>query len=110
MSSSRFLRVIAGSVVLCLALPLHGQGTGAVSPLERLGEDAYQRVKDASGVVLLSVNWNRKTKCSAFDGARLLSLSFDRGPDARGDGAPGDLVIDDPQPAARVASGPLAAG
>jgi TPR repeat protein len=98
MSASRQRRLIAASVVLCLALPSHGQVAIRAAPLEKMSATAYGQLKDVIGVVLLSVNWNPRANCSGFDDARLLSLSFDRGPDARADGAPGDLVVDEPMP------------
>lgn len=95
---SRIPRLIAGSVSLCVSLASHGQAENIASPLEKLGAEAYLQQKDVKGVVLLSVNWNPRMNCSGFESAQLLSLSFDRGPDGRGDDAPGDLVIEDPLP------------
>jgi TPR repeat protein len=58
--------------------------------------EAYLQQKDAKGLVLLSVNWNRRMNCSGFESAQLLSLSFDQLPSSRGDDAPGDIVVDGP--------------
>lgn len=97
MNFPEFFRLVAASA-LCIASLAHGQGADPALPLEKLGEEAYLRQKDAKGVVLLSVNWNRRMNCSGFDSARLRGLSFDRLAGARGDDAPGDLVVDEPMP------------
>jgi len=82
----------------CLTLLLHAQGTNAALPLQAMGVQEYLQQKDTMGVVLMSVNWNPRTNCGGFESAQLLSLSFDQVPTARGDDAPGDLVMDNPQP------------
>ena len=89
---------VAVPLLLCLVLPAHAQAAGSAIQLQMLGAAEYQREKAAMGVVLLSVNWNPRTKCSGFDSARLQSLSFDQVPTVRDDAVPGDLVIDDSQP------------
>jgi uncharacterized protein len=98
MFHSRLASLFAAPLFLCLALASHAQGTGTALPLQMIGAEAFQRLKAVTGIVLLSVNWNGRTNCGGFAEARLLSLSFDRMPDARGDDAPGDLVVDDPRP------------
>jgi TPR repeat protein len=89
-------RFLAASLLVVLALPSHALTTGTALPLQAMGAEIYSQQKDAMGVVLLSVNWNRRLQCSGFENAQLLSLSFDQLPSSRGDDAPGDIVIEGP--------------
>ena len=82
---------------LGVAPPSHAQRLSVAMPLQMVGENEYQRLKTTVGVVLLSVNWNAKVKCSGFESARPQGLVFDQVPNARGDEERGDLVIDVPR-------------
>ena len=86
MTFSRLSSLFAASFFLCLALPSHAQSV-----------ETYLKQKDAKGLVLLSVNWDRRMNCSGFESARLLGLSFDQLPSVRRDDAPGDIVVDGPK-------------
>jgi tetratricopeptide (TPR) repeat protein len=92
----RFPILFSVLAALCVALPSYAQRLDVAVPLGTMGPDMYRQLKGAMGVVLLSVNWNPKA-CPGFESAQLLGLSFDQVPTARGDEAPGDLVIDEPQ-------------
>lgn len=92
----KILRSLAWLLLLCPMLPSHAQRLDVAVPLQIVGAAKYQQLKASTGVVLLSVNWNPKA-CGGFESARLLGLSFDQVPTARGDKEPGDLVIDEPQ-------------
>ena len=42
-----------------------------------ISETAYSSSKNEMGVVLVSVNWQRKWKCGEFENAELLTMGFD---------------------------------
>jgi hypothetical protein len=91
------LRILGFLLIMTSALPPCWAGTIDKPLAVEATPRSYARDSGRKGIVILSVDWDRKRGCGGFQNAALRELGFDRLPTSRqNDDDLGDLVLEVP--------------